>query len=158
MAGVFALAACGSSGSAAVPQPVPGADAHAAAAPAVAAPVAVPLTYKNISKRTCGLYGVPGVDLIGPDDAAFGPVYHLPRVDNGVKNNEVTPGTTATATITVLPPSAGEKAWTPSKLKTIPAGQTSALTADWPSNLPVLRQDAATHPGSWVNGILADPA
>jgi hypothetical protein len=117
----------------------------------------IPLAYKNISDHTCGLYGVPGVDLVGPADPN-GPVYHLVRVDNGVHYNEVTRGTTASATITVLTPSAGSTSWTPTKLETIPPGQTKALTADWPSNLPVLRQDAATHPGSWVNGILADPA
>ncbi|WP_329054487.1 DUF4232 domain-containing protein [Amycolatopsis sp. NBC_01488] len=118
----------------------------------------IPLTYRNTTNHTCGLYGVPGVDLVGPDDATFGAVYHLPRVENGVKYNEVTAGTTASATITVLKPAAGEPAWTPAKLNTIPPGQTSALTADWPSDLPVLRQDAATHPGSYVNGILADPS
>ncbi|WP_410666470.1 DUF4232 domain-containing protein [Amycolatopsis sp. cmx-4-68] len=118
----------------------------------------IPLTYRNTTDHTCGLYGVPGVDLVGPDDATFGPVYHLPRVDNGVKYNEVTAGTTASATITVLKPSDGSKTWTPSKLNTIPPGQTTALTADWPSDLPVLRQDAATQPGSYVNGILADPS
>jgi hypothetical protein len=118
----------------------------------------IPLTYRNTTDHTCGLYGVPGVDLVGPDDATFGPVYHLPRVDNGVKYNEVTAGTTASATITVVKPAAGEPAWTPTKLNTIPPGQTSALTVKWPSDLPVLRQDAATHPGSYVNGILADPA
>jgi hypothetical protein len=118
----------------------------------------IPLTYRNTTDHTCGLYGVPGVDLVGPDDATFGPVYHLPRVDNGVKYNEVTAGTTASATITVVKPAAGEPAWTPAKLNTIPPGQTTALTAKWPADLPVLRQDAATHPGSYVNGILADPA
>jgi len=118
----------------------------------------IPLTYRNTTDHTCGLYGVPGVDLVGPDDATFGPVYHLPRVDNGVKYNEVPAGTTASATITVVKPAAGEPAWTPTKLNTIPPGQTSALTVKWPSDLPVLRQDAATHPGSYVNGILADPA
>jgi hypothetical protein len=118
----------------------------------------VPLTYRNTSDHTCGLYGVPGVDLVGPDDATFGPVYHLPRVDNGVKDNEVPAGTTASATITVLKAAAGEPAWKPAKLNTIPPGQTTALTAKWPADLPVLRQDAATHPGSYVNGILADPA
>ncbi|MGW3963377.1 DUF4232 domain-containing protein [Amycolatopsis sp. NPDC005003] len=118
----------------------------------------LPLTYRNVSDRTCGLHGVPGVDLVGPDDPAFGAVYHLPRVDNGVEYNEVTPGTTASATITVLIPAAGGKSWTPAKLNTIPPGQTQPLTADWPAGLPVLRQDAATHPGSYVNGILADPA
>ena len=118
----------------------------------------IPLTYRNTTDHTCGLYGVPGVDLVGPDDATFGPVYHLPRVDNGVKYNEVTAGTTASATITVVKPATGEPAWTPAKLNTIPPGQTTALTAKWPADLPVLRQDAATHPGSYVNGILADPA
>ena len=118
----------------------------------------IPLTYRNTTDHTCGLYGVPGVDLAGPDDATFGSVYHLPRVDNGVKYNEVTPGTTASATITVLKPSPGEPTWTPAKLNTIPPGSRTPLTAQWPSDLPVLRQDAATHPGSYVNGILADPA
>lgn len=116
------------------------------------------LTYRNTSDHTCGLYGVPGVDLVGPDDATFGPVYHLPRIDNGVKYNEVPAGTTASATITVLTPAEGGTSWTPAKLVTIPPGQTEALTADWPADLPVLRQDAATHPGTYVNGILADPA
>ncbi|MFI6305376.1 DUF4232 domain-containing protein [Amycolatopsis thailandensis] len=122
----------------------------------------VPLTFKNISSRACGLHGVPGVDLLGPDDPN-GPVYHLPRVDNGVRVNEVPPGSTATATVTVLSRtegsvgSGGSTSWTPSKLVTIPPGQREALSVDWPSDLPVLRQDAATRPGSWVNGILADP-
>ncbi|MEV7037357.1 DUF4232 domain-containing protein [Amycolatopsis sp. NPDC051061] len=189
MAGAFALAACGTTTSAA---PAPSGSA-AAQAPAAAGSVGgvaaastttprctpadlevllgkpaekndapgqydIPLTYRNTSDHTCGLYGVPGVDLVGPDDATFGPVYHLPRVDNGVKYNEVPAGTTASATITVLKAAAGEPAWTPAKLNTIPPGQTSALTAKWPSDLPVLRQDAATHPGTYVNGILADPA
>lgn len=118
--------------------------------------VDVPLTYKNKSPRTCALYGVPGVDLNGPDDPN-GPVYHLPRVDNGVKYNEVPAGSTATATITVLKPADGAAAWTPTRVTTIPPGQTQPLTANWPSDLPVLRQDAATHPGTYVNGILADP-
>ncbi|MEV6831452.1 DUF4232 domain-containing protein [Amycolatopsis sp. NPDC051102] len=188
VAGAFALAACGTSaastpaggGAAAVPAagaPAGGGVAVASAAtprcttadlavslgkPAekTGAPgqFDVPLTYRNTSDHTCALHGVPGVDLVGPDDPTFGPVYHLPRVDNGVKNNEVTSGTTASATITVLTPSEGGASWTPAKLTTIPPGQTRPLSVEWPSDLPVLRQDAATHPGSYVNGILADPA
>jgi hypothetical protein len=186
VAGAFALAACGTSMAAQAPAPAgsgtsAGGSGGGVAAASTATPRCttadlavslgkpaektdapgqfdVPLTYRNTSDHTCGLYGVPGVDLVGPDDATFGPVYHLPRTDNGVKYNEVTPGTTASATITVVKPAAGEPAWTPAKLNTIPPGQTTALTAQWPADLPVLRQDAATHPGSYVNGILADPA
>nr|WP_086674586.1 DUF4232 domain-containing protein [Amycolatopsis pretoriensis] len=187
-AGAFALTACGTSTAAqtpvapaAVQAPAAGGAGGGVAAASTATPRCttadlevllgkpaekndapgqydIPLTYRNTTDHTCGLYGVPGVDLVGPDDATFGPVYHLPRIDNGVKYNEVTAGTTASATITVLKPAAGEPTWTPAKLNTIPPGSTSALTAQWPADLPVLRQDAATHPGSYVNGILADPA
>jgi uncharacterized protein DUF4232 len=179
-AGAFALAACGgAAASAPAPGPAPAGGSGGGVAAASAAtprcttadlavspgkPVEkspgqfdVPLTYRNTSDHTCGLHGVPGVDLVGPD-GPMGPVYHLPRVDNGVKYNEVTPGTTASATVTVLTPAEGGASWTPAKLVTIPPGQTQPLTADWPADLPVLRQDAATHPGSYVNGILADPA
>ncbi|MEV4144979.1 DUF4232 domain-containing protein [Amycolatopsis sp. NPDC049691] len=181
-ASAFALAACGTSTAAPAPvAPAAGGAGGGVAAASTATPRCttadlevllgkpaekndapgqydIPLTYRNTTDHTCGLYGVPGVDLVGPDDATFGPVYHLPRIDNGVKYNEVTAGTTASATITVLKPAPGEPAWTPAKLNTIPPGSTSALTARWPADLPVLRQDAATHPGSYVNGILADPA
>ncbi|QWF81752.1 DUF4232 domain-containing protein [Amycolatopsis sp. CA-230715] len=119
--------------------------------------VDVPMTYTNTSSHNCGLYGVPGADLVGPDDPN-GAVYHLPRIDNGAPVNEVSPGRTATATITVLTPAPGQPAWTPTTVNTIPPGQTAPLTAAWPSDLPVLRQDGATHPGTYVNGILADPA
>jgi hypothetical protein len=122
----------------------------------------VPLKYTNTSSHSCALHGVPGVDLVGPDDPN-GTTYHLTRTDNGVKMNVVTPGQSATATVTVLtqtPGSAGSlgsTGWTPAKLVTIPPGQTQSLTVAWPSSLTVLRQDSATHPGSFVNGILADP-
>jgi hypothetical protein len=185
VAAAFALAACGTSTAAqapaAAPAPAAGGSGGGVAPAAVSTPrcttadlevllgkpaektdapgqVDIPLTYRNTTDHTCGLYGVPGVDLVGPDDPTFGPVYHLPRVDNGVKYNEVPAGTTASATITVLTPAEGGASWTPTRLNTIPPGQTSPLTAEWPADLPVLRQDAATHPGSYVNGILADPA
>ncbi|GAA0624100.1 DUF4232 domain-containing protein [Kutzneria viridogrisea] len=122
----------------------------------------VPLVYKNISSRTCDLYGVPGVDLLGPADPN-GDTYHLPQIDNGAPRNSVDPGDSATADISVLPYSLGSNGsngstkWVPTTLKTIPPDQTTALTANWPEGLSVLRQDAATHPGTYVNGILANP-
>jgi uncharacterized protein DUF4232 len=123
----------------------------------------VPLKYTNTSSHSCALHGVPGVDLVGPDDPN-GTTYHLPRIDNGVPMNVVEPGQSATATVTVLTQtpgsvgSLGSTGWTPTRLVTIPPGQTQPLTVAWPSSLTVLRQDSATHPGSFVNGILADPS
>ncbi|QFU91214.1 DUF4232 domain-containing protein [Amycolatopsis sp. YIM 10] len=195
VAGVFVLAACGSSGSASTAAGQPqqqanaGSGAVAAGGGGAAQPVSaredtprcttddlslelgtpeqvgdaagqyeVPLVYTNISERNCGLYGVPGVDLLGPEHA-MGTVYHLPRIDNGAPVNEVAPGRTATASITVLAPGeSDDPGWTPSHVETIPPGSTTPFVLDWPADLPVLRQDGATRPGSWVNGILADPA
>ncbi|WP_329062374.1 DUF4232 domain-containing protein [Amycolatopsis sp. NBC_01480] len=123
----------------------------------------VPLKYTNTSSHSCALHGVPGVDLVGPDDPN-GTTYHLPRIDNGVPMNVVEPGQSATATVTVLTQtpgsvgSLGSTGWTPTRLVTIPPGQTQPLTVAWPSSLTVMRQDSATHPGSFVNGILADPS
>ncbi|GAA3537051.1 DUF4232 domain-containing protein [Amycolatopsis ultiminotia] len=118
----------------------------------------LPLSFKNTSSHNCALYGVPGVDLNGPDDPTYGNVYHLPRQDNGVRHNVVEPGRTATATITTLKASAGSPGWTPTGVTTIPPGQTKALHASWPSDIAIVRQDGATHPGTRINGILADPA
>lgn len=113
----------------------------------------VPLVFENTSPRTCDLHGVPGVDLVGPDDPN-GPVYHLARGDDGVRVNEVPPGSTATASVTVLSQAPGPLSWTPSKVVVTPPGQGETVSTGWWSGLPVLRQDAATRPGSWVNGIL----
>ncbi|MBN6038946.1 DUF4232 domain-containing protein [Amycolatopsis sp. 195334CR] len=193
VAGVFALAACGSSGSTAAGQPQQPGQAGAGSAVAAggggaANPVSaqetprcttddlsaelgapepvgdaagqyeLPLVYTNISGRDCQLYGVPGADLLGPEHA-MGTTYSLPRIDNGAPVNQVAPGQTATASITVLAPGeSDDPGWTPSHLETIPPGSTESFVLDWPADLPVLRQDGATRPGSWVNGILADPA
>jgi hypothetical protein len=125
--------------------------------------VDVPVTFKNTSSKTCGLYGVPDVSLLGPDDPN-GPSYQLVGTDNGVQHNDVEPGMTATATITVLVPgggavgSLGSTTWTPTKAQITPPAQSQPLTVDWTSKIAVLRQDSATHPGTFVNGILADPA
>ncbi|WP_156755652.1 DUF4232 domain-containing protein [Actinokineospora pegani] len=111
------------------------------------------LTYRNTSGATCALYGVPGVDLEGPENPN-GSVYHLPRVDNGVKHNEVPSGSAASASITFLVPDGPAETWIPTTIVTTPPGQTTQLTAPWPSGTPVLRQDSATRPGTFVNGIL----
>ncbi|MFB9924461.1 DUF4232 domain-containing protein [Amycolatopsis halotolerans] len=122
----------------------------------------LPLTFKNTSSRACDLHGTPGVDLHGPEHPVYGPVDSLLRRENGPAHNILAPGRTATAKITVLPsdpnPPAESPAWTAQSLSTIPPGQTKALKAAWPSNIAITRQDGATHPGTWVDGITADPS
>ncbi|MGV9294564.1 DUF4232 domain-containing protein [Amycolatopsis sp. NPDC003676] len=120
----------------------------------------LPLTFKNTSSHACDLHGTPGVDLHGPEHPVYGPVDSLLRRENGPAHNVLAPGRTATAKITVLPsdpnPPAESPAWTAQSLTTIPPGQTKALKAAWPSDVAITRQDGATHPGTWVDGITAD--
>lgn len=117
--------------------------------------VPLSLVYTNKSRRTCLLRGVPGADLQGPQDPN-GPVYTLRRQNNGGKDVHLQPGASAKARLVVLTyedgsvGSMGSTRWVPTRLVTIPPGETTPLTAQWPNGLSVLRQDAATHPGSWI--------
>jgi hypothetical protein len=116
--------------------------------------------YTNTSRSGCLLRGVPGLDLHGPADPN-GPVYQLPRQDRGGPGVMLAPGASAAARVVVLSyeqgsvGSAGSTRWTPTRLVTIPPGETTPLTVTWPAGLTVLRQDAATHPGSWVESFKA---
>lgn len=122
--------------------------------------VPVKLVYTNKSQRPCLLRGVPGADLHGPADPN-GPVYTLTRQTNGAKDIHLRPGASASARLVVLPysdgsvGSMGSTRWVPTRLETIPPGETTPLTAQWPSGLTVLRQDSATHPGSWIEPFAA---
>jgi hypothetical protein len=115
----------------------------------------IPLTYTNTSDRPCLLGGVPGADLHGPADPN-GPVYTLTRQGAGGADIDLPPGAGASARLVVLSDqdgavgSMGSKHWVPTQLVTIPPGETGALTVAWPVGLSVLRQDSATHPGSWI--------
>ncbi|WP_020663335.1 DUF4232 domain-containing protein [Amycolatopsis benzoatilytica] len=124
--------------------------------------VQLPLVFKNIGAKPCDLHGTPGVDLHGPEHPTYGPVDSLLRRETGTPHNILAPGRTGTALITVLQsspnPPAESPAWTAQSLETIPPGQTKALKATWPSDLAITRQDGATHPGTWVDGIKADPS
>lgn len=121
---------------------------------------AIPLTYTNISERPCVLRGVPGADLHGPADPN-GPVYTLPRQNARVTDVQLAPQASASARLVVLSDqpgsvgSFGSKGWVPTELVTIPPGETSPLTLPWPAGLSVVRQDSATHPGSWIGPFTA---
>jgi predicted small lipoprotein YifL len=118
----------------------------------------LPLTYTNTSQQACVLRGVPGVDLHGPNDPN-GPVYSLYRKDTGAPGVTLRPGASASARLVVLSDSPGSFGsfgstnWVPTQLVTTPPGETTTLTVPWPARLTVSRQDAATHPGTWVESV-----
>ena len=115
----------------------------------------IQLVYTNVSEDDCTLRGVPGVDLTGPVDPVQGPTYSVPRIDNGDAGHLLKAGEAGIAELTVLA-DGGPEAWVPTELITIPPGEDTARRIAWPYDFGVLRQDGATHPGTYVNGFGAE--
>lgn len=117
----------------------------------------VPVVYTNVSDRACEARGVPGVDLVGPDDPN-GPTYPVFRQEADGAVTELEPGSSATAVLTYLTGTdgsvgtSGSTGWVPTGLVTTPPGDTAQLTAPWNGD-PVLRQDGATRPGTYVGPL-----
>lgn len=122
----------------------------------------VALVYTNISNRPCYVSGVPGVDLMGPADPN-GPTYSVarPNADAAQPRYTLGPGRKATATLTYLTDtpgsvgSQGSKGWIPTQIITTPPGDTHQLLTPWTLGDTVVRQDAATHPGTFVGPLTA---
>ncbi|MBN6037624.1 DUF4232 domain-containing protein [Amycolatopsis sp. 195334CR] len=156
-AGVLALGITGASAAVAVPPEEGEAPACAVDQLKLGAGEPVPagaqhritLSLKNISDRTCSVDGLPAVDLTGPADPVFGDTYRLAPGARPGGFAVLVPGQgEEVAEVTVL----GGGSWTPKAIEATPPGQDAPLLLEWPG-LPVLRQDGATHPGSFVQGI-----
>lgn len=113
----------------------------------------VQVVYTNVSDRPCEARGVPGLDLRGPDDPTYGPSYSVFRQGADQEHAAVTvaPGSTVSAPLTYLTDPAG---WLPAELVTTPPGDTAQLTVPW-NGEPVLRQDGATRPGTYIGPLAA---
>jgi hypothetical protein len=122
------------------PEPDPASQSHLA------------LVLTNNSPQTCTLQGYPDVDLLGPDDPMFGPTYHLPRQAADPRPLTLAPGDSATSILTFLPgPPTG---WVPSTIFVTPPRTSTQLQTPWiPFGASVLRQDAATHPGTYIGPL-----
>lgn len=109
------------------------------------------VVWTNSSAQECTMTGFGGVDLLGPPDPTFGPTYSLPRSAATPSTFVLAPGAAAHTTITWLPPQDGP-GWTPSQMLVTPPDETHSATLPWPGGA-VLRQDAATHPGTFVDPV-----
>ncbi|MGH3642479.1 MAG: DUF4232 domain-containing protein [Mycobacterium sp.] len=113
------------------------------------------LRYANISDSPCVTEGYPGATLTGPDLPGQGSEFQLGRSTiRPAESLVVDPGKSVVADLTVLttpPDSAGS--WLPTQLLTIAPDDTAVIALSWPPNTPVLRQDRATHPGSYVGAF-----
>lgn len=105
----------------------------------------------NTSTQACAVQGFPGVDLAGPDDPTFGPTYSLPRQEVDFAPVVVEPGSAVSSVLTYLP--AGPDGWVPATIVITPPDTTTQLQAPWPAGVSVQRQDAATHPGTYIGPL-----
>lgn len=110
------------------------------------------VVWTNSSSEACTMTGFGGVDLRGPQDP-MGTTYSLPRSSKQAAPVRLAPGGTAHTLITWLPPQDGP-GWTPTSIAITAPDETASKTVGWPGGA-VLRQDAATHPGTYIDPVAA---
>ena len=112
------------------------------------------LVLTNTSGRSCTLQGFPGVDLKGPADTVNGPTYSLRRQAAMAARVTLRAGQSAGSQLTDLVGDGEAKPWKPTTVVLTPPNETTPLTVAWTGN-SVLRQDGATHPGSYIGPMQA---
>lgn len=110
------------------------------------------VVWTNTSGSTCTMTGFGGVDLKGPNHP-MGPTYSLPRATKKASAVSLAKGGTAHTTITWLPQQEAD-GWTPTALLITPPDGTTSTSLKWPGGA-ISRQDAATHPGSYIDPVAA---
>jgi len=116
------------------------------------------LSVENKSGHSCTLKGMPAVVLHGPDDPAFGPDYQIASQPSDTPLATLVPGGSSNARsafskLTYLRVKGG--GWKPATITFTLPGDSRSYTAPWPDwdTDGVQRQDAATHPGTYVGPI-----
>jgi Protein of unknown function (DUF4232) len=115
----------------------------------------VNLVIVNAGLFACRVHGWPDVELIGPVVPVFGSVYQLPQAAGRKATVDLRPGQSVHSILTWLPPAEPTARWVPGYVRvTVPtsAGPSFAMALPWRYG-PVLRQDAATHPGTYVGPL-----
>ena len=125
----------------------------------------IPLIFTNTSPQPCRLRGAPIVVLHGPADPNGSDYALFHAVDSG-RGLVLAPGASGVARLAVLSDvdgaagTNGSRHWVPTQLETDPFGhgkKTAGLIVPWPAGVSVLRQDGVAKPGSYVEGVKADP-
>jgi hypothetical protein len=120
-------------------------------APGDASQIHFDVTLTNTSPKSCALQGYPGVELVGPDDPMWGPVYSLPRQEGDPQPLTLAPGASASSRLTFLPAPDG---WVPTSIVVTPPDATTRLEVPWiPGSVAVSRQDGASHPGTYIGPL-----
>jgi len=99
----------------------------------------------NRSGHNCVVGGFPGLDLNGGSTN-----WPLARTSAHYSAITLSPGDTTDFQITFQPEPDGD--WTPQTVTVTPPNETTSVTLSWPWG-PVLLQDGATHPVTYVGPI-----
>ncbi|WP_340377431.1 DUF4232 domain-containing protein [Streptomyces sp. SS7] len=110
--------------------------------------------FTNKSDRTCTLSGFAGVDMVGAQKTDG--TWSLARSSKAPVKLVLEQGDTVDFSITLLPVAASTpkaQKFVPAKFLVTPPNETAHFTLTWPFGGQILKQDAATHPGTYVNPI-----
>lgn len=106
----------------------------------------------NISRHTCSIIGFPGVDMVG--DRANDGTWSLTRSSMSPTKILLKPSDTTNFSITLLPTTApGAETFEPGLVRITPPDEKTQFALKWPWGGSIVRQDAATHPGTFVNPV-----
>lgn len=126
--------------------------ASAPGSPGSFAQIHFALIFTNVSTESCALQGYPGVHLLGADDPTWGPDYELPQQAGDPQLVTLAPGASASCRLTFLPEPPG--GWVPDTIAVTLPNTTGQLETPWiPGGIAVLRQDAASHPGTYIGPL-----
>jgi hypothetical protein len=119
-------------------------------APAGTSQRTVDVTFTNRSSTRCSMFGYPGAQL----RAGSGATYDLERSPLVPTATIVLgSGARAHATLTYLPANAtSTPVFTPTRLVVTPPDERTSTVLAWTGG-PIVRQDAATHPGTYITAV-----
>jgi hypothetical protein len=110
--------------------------------------------FTNQSKRTCTLSGFAGVDMVGAQQTDG--TWSLARSSKAPVKMTLEQGDTVDFSITLLPVAGStpqKEKFVPAKFLVTPPNETEHFTLAWPFGGQILKQDAATHPATYLNPI-----
>jgi Protein of unknown function (DUF4232) len=109
----------------------------------------VSITFTSKASSACYLYGFPGVDLVGKDLT-----WPLLRSGPAPERVVLPPRGEAHSTLTFLAWAPGDSAsFTPTQVEVTPPGGTEHATLPWTPGGPILLQNEATRPGTYIGPV-----
>jgi len=110
----------------------------------------LPIKLTNQGSTPCTVQGFPGVRLNGAD----GTTWDLVRTNEAITPVLLGPGEYATADLTYLTndknSSDGSAGWHVSTVSVTPPNGTNTQTIPWGDSIDLVKQDGATHPGTYI--------